>query len=102
MLNAYIIEELKKIAEVLEVTTDYLLFDNVPKSGRIEINDPELLEKFSLVDGLNEKNREVLKCIIDALVLKGKIEGLTGQEIEITVILLLPGLTSPAPILYCK
>jgi hypothetical protein len=67
----------------LGVTTDYLLFDNAPKSGRIELNDPELLEKFSLVDGLNEKNREALKCIIDAMILKGKLEGLTGQKMEV-------------------
>ena len=76
-------DKLKKISEALGVTTDYLLFDNVSKAGRIEINDPELLEKFSLIDGLNEKNREALKCVIDAIILKGKIEGLTGQKMEI-------------------
>lgn len=76
-------DKLKKIAETLGVTTDYLLFDNAPKSGRIVLNDPELLEKFSLVDGLNEKNREALKCIIDAMILKGKLEGLTGKEMEV-------------------
>jgi len=76
-------DKLKKIAEVLKVSADYLLFDNAPKTGKIDINDPELLEKFRLIDKLKKENKDALKCIIDAMILKGQIEGLTGQGMKI-------------------
>ena len=39
-------ENLGKIAKALDVTVDYLIFDNVPSDGRVEFKDVELMEKF--------------------------------------------------------
>ena len=73
-------DKLKQIAEALEVSADYLLFDNAPKEGRVEINDSELLEKFILIDSMDEDNRTPIKDVIDALLLKKQVEGLVAKN----------------------
>ena len=73
-------DKLKQIAEALEISSDYLLFDNAPKAGRVEINDTELLEKFIIIDSMSEDNREPIKDVIDALLLKKQVEGLVSKN----------------------
>jgi len=72
-------DKLRKIAEVLGVSADYLLYDKVPKAGKIEVNDPELLEKFTLIDKVSEKDREIIKTVLDALILKSQVELVVGK-----------------------
>ena len=66
-------EAVAKLAKIFEVTTDYLLFDNVPRNGRITINDPELLEQFEEISILDQKDKEAIKRIIAAMIFKSKV-----------------------------
>ena len=69
-----------KLAEIFGVTTDYLLFDNVPRNGRVAINDSELLERFEEISTLNEKDKEAIKRVIDAMIFKNKVGELSLKK----------------------
>ena len=73
-------EAVTKLSEIFGVTTDYLLFDNVPRNGKVAINDPELLEKFEEISSLDEEDREAIKRIIAAMIFKGKVDQLSSKK----------------------
>ncbi len=66
-------DTLRKIAEGLETSTDYLIFDNVPKDGLSKLKDLELFEKFKEVERLDAENRDLIKNLIDAVIIKNKV-----------------------------
>lgn len=68
-------ENLGKIAKALEITVDYLVFDNVPSNGRVEFKDVELLEKFKEAEELSVEDRQTIKTLVDAMIVKRKVEG---------------------------
>ena len=68
-------ENLGRIAKALDVTVDYLVFDNVPSKGRVEFKDLELLEKFRQAEDLSEEDRKTIKTLVDAIIVKRKVEG---------------------------
>lgn len=68
-------ENLGKTAKALNVIADCLIFDNVPSNGRVEFNDLELLEKLKEAEDLSEEDRKTIKTLIDAMIVKRKVEG---------------------------
>ena len=54
-------DTLRKIAAGLEISADYLIFDNVPKDGLSQLKDLELFEKFKEVEQLDMENRNLIK-----------------------------------------
>lgn len=73
-------EAVMKLADIFGVTTDYLLFDNVPRNGKVTINDPELLGQFQEIANLEEKDREAIKRIIEAMIFKSKVGELSTKK----------------------
>jgi transcriptional regulator with XRE-family HTH domain len=76
-------DTLRKIAEALQISSDYLIFDNAPKDGISTLNDLELFEKFKEVERMSPENRAMIKNMIDALLIKSKVESVikpSGQE----------------------
>lgn len=75
-------EILIKLAEIFDVTLDYLAFDNSRtnsnSSSSGNIQDRELLRRFEAVDALNEKERSLAKDMLDLLVLKSRFQALAG------------------------
>ena len=66
-------DTLKKIAQALHISTDYLIFDNVPKEGKIELSDLELFSMFKEVENMGDNERETIKNVIDAMIVKSKV-----------------------------
>ena len=66
--------DLAKLAQAFGISADYLLFDNAPKDGRININDLHLLRQFEKADLFDEGQKDILKHLIDAFILKANIE----------------------------
>lgn len=64
----------KALADLFNVTTDYLLVENAPRDGRVDIHDPHLMRQFEKIDLLEESQRAVVKEFLDAFILKGKLE----------------------------
>jgi transcriptional regulator with XRE-family HTH domain len=73
-------EILIKLAEIFDVTLDYLAFDESRSSsnGGGNIQDRELLRRFEAVDALSEKDRGLAKEILDLLVLKNRFQTLAN------------------------
>jgi len=67
-------DTLRKIAEGLEISTDYLLFDNAPKDGLSQLEDLELFEKFREVERMDLENKQMIKNLIDAVIIKTKVQ----------------------------
>jgi hypothetical protein len=62
---------------LFEVSTDYLLFDDVPRSSQINLHDPEMLEQFEKVEKLGPGDKEAVKRVIQAMI--------RNQEVKIAV-----------------
>jgi len=74
-------ETLIKIAEVFEVSTDYLLFEGRNSvSPASSISDRDLLEKFARISEMDPRDQEIVKELIDAFIKKRQIEELVGNK----------------------
>lgn len=67
-------DTLRKIAEALQISSDYLIFENAPKNGVSQLHDLELFEKFRIVEQMAPENRTMIKNLIDAVIIKSKLE----------------------------
>jgi transcriptional regulator with XRE-family HTH domain len=67
-------DTLRKIAEGLDISADYLIFNNVPKDGRCQLNDLELFERFKEVERMDPENRKMIVNLIDAVIIKTKVQ----------------------------
>jgi len=67
-------DTLRKIAEGLDISADYLIFDNVPKDGRCQLDDLELFERFKEVERMDSENRKMIVNLIDAVIIKTKVQ----------------------------
>jgi len=67
-------DTLKKIAEGLEISADYLLFENVPKNGLSHLKDLELFELFKEVEDMSQENKSMIKNLIGAVIIKNKVQ----------------------------
>lgn len=62
-----------KLVQALEVSADFLLFDNVPPEGCTAIDDFDLYEAFRKTEGLPAEDKQTIKNVVDAVVLRQKI-----------------------------
>lgn len=69
---------LVRLAQVLDVNIDYLLRDGEDNAVGA-IRDPELLDHFAQVDALPEKDKEILKTLLQAFIKKHQFEQLARQ-----------------------
>ncbi|EKR62086.1 DNA-binding helix-turn-helix protein [Leptospira weilii str. 2006001853] len=72
-------ETVIKMAKVFEVSTDYLLLGEGNANPTSKIRDQALLKEFEIVDQMNDKDREVIKSLIDAFIKKGRMEQVLGK-----------------------
>lgn len=59
-----------RLAEVFDVSLDYLALDSQGESTKIQVKDRELLRYFEKIDDYNEGERKVIKDILDLVVIK--------------------------------
>jgi len=75
-------DTLRKIAEGLETSADYLIFDNVPKDGLSQIIDLDLFEKFKEVERMDAESKNIIKSLIEAVIIKNKVQNVINQKKE--------------------
>ena len=68
------LETLRKIAEVFEVSYDYLLTDSSDNRSSVFIRDKSLIPLIMELEQLNETDKQTVKTLIEALANK------TGKE----------------------
>lgn len=74
------IEILRKIAQALDVTTDYLLNEEADDFSPIKVEDKTLAERIKLIDTLEVDEKNALLKIIDAMLTKKKVIDLVMKE----------------------
>ena len=75
-------DTLKKLAEALHISTDYLVFENVPKDGKVELKDLGLFNRFKEIENMPKEARETIKKVIDAMIIKNKVEQAVKPEVQ--------------------
>ena len=71
-----------KLAGVFDVTLDYLAFETKGGSGKLNIQDRELLRRFEMVDTLSEPEKNLAKEILDLVILKHRFQELAGTGLS--------------------
>jgi transcriptional regulator with XRE-family HTH domain len=74
------IEVVKKIAQVFNVSTDYLLLDDAQAILETKIPDVELLQLFKTISHLSEQERAAIKIVLEGMVVKYQIEQLLKEH----------------------
>ncbi len=69
-----------KLAEVFNVSLDYLAFEAKGKPARINIQDRDLLRRFEALDSLSEQDKTLAKEMPDLLILKNRFKELAGTS----------------------
>jgi transcriptional regulator with XRE-family HTH domain len=76
------LELLKKLAETLDVTTDFLLYESTSDQGSVMLEDKSLYERMKLIEELEERDRAVILGVIEAFLTKHHMrEVLEGQKL---------------------
>jgi len=68
---------LQKLASALDTTTDFLMSGDT-EQVQAQLSDKELLKQFREVEKMEEKDKSIVKELIDAFITKKKIQQLAG------------------------
>jgi transcriptional regulator with XRE-family HTH domain len=71
-------ELLIRLAEVFDVSLDFLAFDDRDAGDRARLADRELLERFEQIDQLSETDRDTVKAVLDTFILKSRFQKLAA------------------------
>jgi transcriptional regulator with XRE-family HTH domain len=75
------LELLRKLAEVFDVSIDYLLSERVEDEVVLKLGGSPLSERIKLVEQLDEQDQNVILGVIDAFLTKRKVwEALRAQS----------------------
>lgn len=72
-------DTLKRMAEALDVTSDYLMEGATEEVAKARIEDRELLKQFQQVEKLPNDDKIVIKKLIDAFLTKKKVQELAAH-----------------------
>ena len=61
---------LTDIADALKLSPDFLLYGSAEQKANVKLSDPELIKQFKAIEAMEEEDRNVVKKLIDALLLK--------------------------------
>jgi transcriptional regulator with XRE-family HTH domain len=69
-------DTLKRLADALDVTSDYLLEGAADEAARAKFADRELLKQFQEVEHLNDDDKHIVKTLLDAFLTKRQLQTL--------------------------
>jgi len=72
-------EILIKLADTFDVSLDFIAFERNGQSEKVVLKDRELLEYFAKVDGFSDQDKNLLKEIMDLLIIKNGIKQLSEK-----------------------
>ncbi|NKC13285.1 MAG: helix-turn-helix domain-containing protein [Gammaproteobacteria bacterium] len=77
-------ELLIRMADLFNVSLDYLAFDNREDLQQVQIADRDLLQKLEAIDRLADADRATVKAVLDAFILKNRFQQLASTHKEQT------------------
>ena len=69
-------DTLKRLSDVLDVSSDYLLGGSTEDAAKARFEDRELLRQFQEVENLSDEDKTVVKTLLDAFLTKKKLQSL--------------------------
>ncbi|PID41380.1 MAG: transcriptional regulator, partial [Proteobacteria bacterium] len=69
-------DTLLRLADVLEVSSDYLLEGATDDAAKARFEDRELLRQFQEVEQLPEQDKMVIKTLLDAFLTKKQLQSI--------------------------
>lgn len=69
---------LARIANTLEVSSDFLMNGTTEEVASGQLSDKELLNQFKQIEQLPDQDRDVVKIFLDAFLTKKKVQQLAG------------------------
>ncbi len=69
-------ETLKKIADALGISPDFLIYGDADQKAKTKLSDPELINQFKAIEQMDEEDKNVVKKLIDAFITKKKIQAI--------------------------
>lgn len=72
-------ETLKKIAQVLGASAEYLMYGSSEEKAQGELSDVDLINQFKAIQEMEEKDQWVIKELIDAFITRKQVEKLTKK-----------------------
>ncbi|MCU7860698.1 MAG: helix-turn-helix domain-containing protein [Candidatus Thiodiazotropha sp. (ex Lucinoma kastoroae)] len=69
-------DTLKRLADALDVSSDYLLEGSTEDAAKAKFEDRELLRQFQEVEHLSEEDKTVVKKLLDAFLTKKQLQSL--------------------------
>ncbi len=73
-------EVLMKIADIFDVSLDYLASEAQGKPSKVNIKDKELLRRLEDIDKLSVKDKGTIMEILDTFIIKNKFQHLAGNK----------------------
>jgi transcriptional regulator with XRE-family HTH domain len=70
-------DTLKRLADALDVSSDYLLEGASDDAAKAKFEDRELLRQFQEVEQIPEEDKKVVKTLLDAFLIKKHLQTLT-------------------------
>lgn len=69
-------ETLKKIADTLGVSPDFLIYGTADDKAKTKLTDADLINQFKAIETMDEEDKNVIKKLIDAFITKKQIQKL--------------------------
>lgn len=69
-------ETLKKIADALKVSPDFLIYGTADEKAKNKLTDADLINQFKAIEDMEEEDKNVVKKLIDAFITKKQIQKL--------------------------
>lgn len=67
------VKMLRKFSDAFEVPVDKLIYDEAETKQDLQIQDRELLRQFTEVEKMSEEDRNVIKKLIQAMIVKNQV-----------------------------
>jgi transcriptional regulator with XRE-family HTH domain len=68
------VDVLKRLAEALHTSIDLLVFDRPSQEVARRLTDLELIEQFTAVEGFSDRDKQALKTILGAMIVRQRVE----------------------------
>lgn len=73
------VDVLKKLADLLEVSTDALIYGSQGEKAKSKIEDADLLNLFTKAQGLDNKDRDAIKAMLKAFIFQKDMQKQLAQ-----------------------
>jgi transcriptional regulator with XRE-family HTH domain len=73
------IELLIRMAELFNVSLDYIAFDNREDKNYVPIADRELMQAVQLIDQLSAEDRATIKAVLNTFIVKNRFQRMASE-----------------------